>query len=93
MSQLNKILEIQRIVKNPFGEYNNLSKREKLVGKLAVYGYWNNEIAEMTDISLGSVNVYMQKICIIADCPKEKLGGWILEKIKAIVEDSSEVHS
>ena len=94
MNPINKVLEIQRIVKNPFGDYPNLSVKEQLVGKLAVYGHSNDRIAVMTDYSLGAVNAYMVKICGIVGCQKHELAGKILDNIKAIVEEgNNEIHS
>jgi len=86
MNPISKVLKIKQIINDPFGDYPTLSIKERLVGKLSVMGYTLNEIAEMTDYSLGSVNVYSSKVSAVVGCSKEQLGAFILKKIKTIVE-------
>ena len=91
MKPINKVLEINQLLKDPFMAYPQLSKNERAVGKLAIEGYSNPMIADMTGIPHGTVIFYMSTVCNTVGCQKSELVREVfLKKLKEILDEPSE---
>jgi len=88
MKPINKVLEINQLLNDPFRAYPQLSKNERIVGRLAIQGYSNIEIAEETSIPHGTVILYMTNVCRAVGCSKSELVRKVfLKELKAILDD------
>ena len=90
MKPINKVLEINRLLKNPFIAYPQFSETERMVGKLAMMDNISyREIAEMTGIAHGTVIYYMGRICQTVGCQKnELLREVFLKELKRILDEN-----
>ncbi len=82
---MGKIEQIRAILKNPFGEYPNLSDQEETVLRLASRGLTNREIAHRENISEEMVAYVLRNGLLKINMKKKDLSNKVFLMIEGIV--------
>ena len=53
-------------------------------------GYTDDEIARMLGMSVWTVKAHMRSVCKTTGLKKQRLSGWVIEKIYAVLNEPSE---